>query len=110
MKAIRKSDGKVIEVREWRDTSDVVYSDPDMNRFYQASELDFNVEVTFDGWVARDEDGEIYFHRNKPKRYTGYWLDEDDRNAYKLLQETFPSLTWESAPIEVSITIKSKKQ
>ncbi|WP_289739560.1 hypothetical protein [Paramuribaculum intestinale] len=44
MKAIRKSDGKVIEVREWRGASDVVYSDPDMNRFYQESDLDFNVE------------------------------------------------------------------
>lgn len=44
MKAKRKSDGKVIEVREWRGASDVVYSDLDMNRFYQASELDFKVE------------------------------------------------------------------
>ena len=43
MKAIRKSDGKVIEVREWRGASDVVYSDPDMNRFYQASDLDFTI-------------------------------------------------------------------
>ena len=40
----RKSDGKVIEVREWRGASDVVYSDPDMNRFYQNSDLDFNVK------------------------------------------------------------------
>ena len=39
----RKSDGKVIEVREWCGASDVVYSDPDMNRFYQASELDFTL-------------------------------------------------------------------
>lgn len=30
MKAIRKSDGKVIEVREWRGASDVVYSDPEL--------------------------------------------------------------------------------
>lgn len=43
MFAKRKSDGKVIEVREWRGASDVVYSDPDMNRFYQASELDFTI-------------------------------------------------------------------
>lgn len=43
MKAIRKSDGKVIEVREWRGASDVVCSDPDMNRFYQASDLDFTI-------------------------------------------------------------------
>ncbi|MDE6330067.1 MAG: hypothetical protein K2L83_05065 [Muribaculaceae bacterium] len=67
-------------------------------------------EVTFDGWAARDGDGEIYFHPNKPKRYTGYWLNKDGLNDYKLPQETLPSLTWRSAPIEVSITIKPKKQ
>lgn len=43
MKAIRKSDGKVIEVKEWRGASDVIYSEPDMNAFYQASDLDFSV-------------------------------------------------------------------
>lgn len=111
MKAIRKSDGKVIEVREWRGASDVVYSDPDMNRFYQASDLDFNVEeVTIDGWVARDRDGDIYIYRNKPTREDDIWLDDDAPNLISLQKSSFPSLTWDSDPIEVELTIKLKKQ
>ena len=94
MKAKRKSDGKVIEVREWRGASDVVYSDLDMNRFYQASDLDFDVEeseeVTIDGWVARGRDGDIYVYWDEPIT-------------------SFPSLAWESEPLEVTITIKPKK-
>lgn len=45
MKARRKSDGEIIEVREWRGASDVIYSSPDMNQFYQASDLDFNLDA-----------------------------------------------------------------
>ncbi len=108
MKAIRKSDGKVIEVREWRDTSDVVYSDPDMNRFYQASELDFNVEMTFDGWVARDKNGLIYAYTRKPTRLSNFWLDLSGGCLSMPTIPPFSSLTWESDPIEVSITIKPK--
>ncbi len=40
MLAKRKSDGEIIEVREWRGASDVLYSSPDMNQFYQASDLE----------------------------------------------------------------------
>lgn len=40
MKARRKSDGEIIEVREWRGASDAIYSSPDMNQFYQASDLE----------------------------------------------------------------------
>lgn len=43
MKAIRKSDGKCIEVKEWRGSSDVIYSTLDMKEFYQVSDLDFNL-------------------------------------------------------------------
>ena len=42
IKARRKSDGEIIEVKEWRGASDVIYSSPDMNQFYPASDLDFN--------------------------------------------------------------------
>lgn len=60
--AKRKSDGKIIEVREWRGASDVVYSTLDMNEFYQASDLDFNVDAegtVISGWVARDGNGNL---------------------------------------------------
>lgn len=120
MKAIRKSDGKVIEVREWRGASDVVYSDLDMNRFYQASELDFNVEeaeeVTIDGWVARDEEdvmgeSELYLYPVKPFRKEHWFALPEDAEydaVMRLDVGLFPNLTFENSPIEVEITIKPK--
>jgi len=121
MKAIRKSDGKVIDVREWSGASDVVYSDPDMNRFYQASDLDFNVEeteeVTIDGWLTRSVSGNIVFSDSSEcRRGNRVWYHKEGANVVDL-DETglfpnnlFPSLTWDSDPLEVTITIKPKKQ
>ncbi len=48
MKAIRKSDGAIIKVVEWRGASDVVYSEPYKTHFYKQSDLDFNVEEESD--------------------------------------------------------------
>lgn len=77
MKARRKSDGEIIEVREWRGASDVIYSSPDMNRFYQASELDFDVDAdaVIQGWVCRDKEwnkniflSDLFLAMQKPRR------------------------------------------
>lgn len=107
MKAIRKTDGKVIEVREWRGASDVIYSELDMSAFYQDSDLDFSVNETkeaesevISGWVARDMDGEIYLYENKPERGFDEWIG---RSSSKF---DFRKITWSSDPIEVEITIK----
>lgn len=111
MLAKRKSDGKVIEVKPQR------FMEQD-GSMYAPSDLDFNVEeaeeVTIDGWVARDEDGKAYLHSIRPER--GF---DDDRNVgiwgncvghqMIALKRIFPSLTWKSDPIEVTITIKPKK-
>lgn len=116
MKVIRKSDGKVIEVREWRGASDVVYSDPDMNRFYQASDLDFNVEeaeeVTIDGWVARNHEPEhgydLHLFTSEPMRrqIMGDWYG---RGQTTLDTTLYPNVTWENSPLPVTITLKPKK-
>lgn len=118
MKARRKSDGEIIEVREWSGASDVIYSSPDMNHFYQASDLDFNVDAEdtlIQGWVARDEDGRIYLYEDEPKRENGKpygkpseWVSENIMT--KLSVASFPDLTWESDPIEVELIIKRKKK
>lgn len=72
MKARRKSDGEIIEVREWRGASDVIYSSPDMNQFYQSSDLDFNlgaesqclnlsdVKQKIDAWMESHSEEEVY--------------------------------------------------
>lgn len=105
MKAIRKSDGKVIEVKPQR------FMEQD-GSMYAPSDLDFNVEeteeVTIDGWVARDKCGDIFIYDNKPIRHTGYW--HESAGFLELPQASFPSLTWESDPLEVTVTVKPKKK
>lgn len=115
MKAIRKSDGKVIEVEQATAyDGEIGYWDYENCDSHYPSELDFNVEeseeVTIDGWVARDEDGDIYVYKGKPTKEEDYWLDDDAASIVLLPITYFPSLTWESDPLEVTITIKPKKQ
>lgn len=108
MKALRKSDGKIINVKEWRGASDVIYSSPDMDRFYQASELDFNADedTVIQGWVARDKDGDVFLYQNEPDRNEIVW---DGYMMRSLPIDSFPDLTWESDPEQVEIILKRKK-
>lgn len=118
MKARRKSDGEIIEVREWRGASDVIYSLPDMNQFYQVSDLDFDLDAdtVIQGWVARGEEDNISVFQYKPERNTcltyGFWDDGYGcpMGSIDLPKESFPDLTWESDPIEVEIILKRKKK
>lgn len=110
MKARVKSSWKIVEVKEWRGASDVVYSTLDMNTFYQASDLDFNLdppqpETTISGWVCRDEDGTLCLYYTKPMRGKEEWFGMYNRH---LPIDSFPSLTWQHDPIEVDIQIKPK--
>lgn len=114
MKARRKSDGEIIEVREWSGSSDVVYPEPDMNRFYQASDLDFNVDAdaVTQGWVARDSNSDLFIYNDKPKRDTrwdniGIWYG---KYITELASNLFPDLTWDDEPQQVEIIIKRKKK
>lgn len=109
MKAIRKSDGKVIEVRGWRGASEVVYSDLDMNRFYQASELDFLPEketAVLEGYVARDECGSLFCFDVLPIRESNYWAVPITAGAIVLPQEVLSSVTWLTEPKKVRIRIE----
>lgn len=109
MKAIRKSDGKVIEVEPQR------FMEQD-GSMYAPSDLDLNVEeseeATIDGWVARDSNGTLWICSEEPQRYSDWWIIDTDEEYTKkeLPPYLFPSLTWESDPIEVTITIKPKKK
>ncbi len=108
MFAKRKSDGKVIEVTEkpsWN--KEKIYTADGI--FYRKEDLDFNVEeaeeVTIDGWVARYKDGKIYAFWYEP-------IGGDDGmiTSFTMLPTTsFPSLTWESGPLKVTVTVKPKK-
>lgn len=119
MKARRKSDGEIIEVREWRGASDVIYTSPDMNHFYQASELDFNMDAedtVISGWVCRDKErvepftSDLFLAFEKPTRIEEWdkWGDMGD--YVELDSSLFPDLTWDDAPLEVEIIIKKKEE
>lgn len=59
-------------------------------------------------WIARDKDGDIYLHRNKPyQRTAGIWTCADQE--YFLLEEgTFPEVTFENSPQEVELKLIEK--
>ena len=117
MKAIRKSDGKVIEVTKrssWN--GEKIYTSD--GTFYRKVELDFDVEeaeqtesAVIQGWVARNNEPchgyDLHLFTSKPirRQIMGDWYGYGET---KLDTKLFPSLTWESEPLEVTLTIKPK--
>lgn len=117
MKAKRRSDGKIIDVKKCtlralppmlRDS--LFISGPDV---YHASDLDFSLEketVVMEGWIARDEEenGRIYLFQDKPTRNTdlsyGFW-DGNNDDFIELPTDSFPSVTWQSEPKKVRIVL-----
>ena len=65
--------------------------------------------VTIDGWVARDEDGLIFTYGRKPVKRGREWHGFAEA-VVKLPMTSFPTVTWESEPLEVTITFKPKKK
>lgn len=110
MKAKVKATSEIVEVREWRGASDIIYSTLDMNRFFAADEIEFVVsesESTF-GWIARDKDGDLYYYDKKPERKPTQWTT--DGIMIDMPPNMFPSLSWYCESIEVEVTIKPKKK
>jgi hypothetical protein len=56
-------------------------------------------------WVARDEDGELYLHTDKPIRhaYSGMFVDTVFGHSVKIKETLFPKLKWEDEPIEIKL-------
>lgn len=57
-------------------------------------------------WVARDEDGELFSHPNRPRRgdyrFTcGYVYDD----YIRLNCDDFPEITWENSPKKVELKL-----
>lgn len=77
----------------------------------QESKQESKQETVIQGWVARDEDGDLYIYRSKPFREEstsagGFWSAYGASSA--LDNALFPSVTWESEALEVDITITPK--
>lgn len=62
-------------------------------------------EVKLTGWVARDENGEIYAYEDYPEKDSEIWIGS---NSMLLDRKSFPDLKWEDEPMEVEITIRKK--
>lgn len=65
-------------------------------------------EDTIKGWVARDENGQVWLYAQRPFRNHTVWTTDKGRYFIRIYDTLFPSLRWEDEPIEVEIIIKSK--
>ena len=74
---------------------------------YQESDLEFlpdTEEISLEGWIARDKMGNtLSLYGEKPTiRKKDYW---QTGFGYPLPKESFPSVTWDSEPLKVRLTI-----
>ncbi len=82
-----------------------------MNNIFSKRATRSNEHLTITGWIARDEDGDLYIYRSKPFREVsssagGFWSAYGASSA--LDNALFPSVTWKSEALEVDITITPK--
>ena len=58
-------------------------------------------------WIARDKDGCLFLHRDKP--YLSYFCDVWESDDYFCLNETdFPEIIFENRPMEVELKLIEK--
>ena len=64
-------------------------------------------QLIMTAWVARDDDGALYMYKVKPYRGKGinFGCWDTDGDTLALENSLFPSVTWESEPLEVTISI-----
>lgn len=116
MKAKIKATGEIVSVSPTYNLIDsndpaTYYTDGKLGLWVE-EELDFLPEketAVMEGWVARDEDGCIYLFQDNPTRNTdlsyGFWHGNND-DFIELPTDSFPSVTWQSEPKKVKITIE----
>lgn len=63
---------------------------------------------TIKGWVARDENGQVWLYAQRPFRNHTVWTTDKGRYFIRINDTFFPDLRWEDEPIEVEIIIKPK--
>ena len=59
-------------------------------------------------WIARDRNGNLFLHRDRPylSRLYGVW-DSDD--YFRLEQKDFPEVTFENSPMEVELKLNENE-
>lgn len=58
-------------------------------------------------WIARDKNGSIYLHREKPSLFAGAAL-YDSADWWMLKSNDFPEITYENSPQEVEFKLIEK--
>jgi hypothetical protein len=58
-------------------------------------------ETKINGWVARDKNGELYFHERKPVRVT-FLSGWDSPKFFEIDRDLFPDLKWKNNPMRVA--------
>lgn len=114
MLARLKSTGEIIRVKELKYADGgYMFHDETAKKLHSPLALDFNVdglpeEIILDGYVARDRNNNLGFHRSYPEWFPdlGYWYDGGVQ--MDLPEELFPFLTSVTGPREATITVKLK--
>lgn len=58
----------------------------------------------YEGWLARDERGELFLGQKMPNNDCGYWVNMGE--FMQLKDSDFPEVTFEKSPVKVRITIE----
>lgn len=80
-------------------------------RAYALGKQEKDADTVIQGWVARDKGGTICLYNEYPERYNApinEWGSDNPLQYYRIPDELFPDLTWESEPEPVEIIIKRK--
>ena len=60
-------------------------------------------------WIARDKDGLLYLHIDKPMRVRSFFINESNRSIW-IDKDLFPEVTFENSPVEVELKIKEEQK
>lgn len=112
MRAKVKATDEIVEIMDYDDFKVTVYRNDETEFFaqneYSRDEVEFlpdiPEEVTIKGWVARDANPHsLYVYERMPERFSDMW--GSSHNSIQLDPTFFPSVTWDSEPQKVKITI-----
>lgn len=59
---------------------------------------------TYEGWLARDESGELCLGQCKPNSESGVWINMGE--YMQLSDSDFPDVTFKNSPVKVKMTIE----
>ena len=119
MKARVISTNEIIDVEKREDRVGnivYVYYCTQSGESFQDYELEFLSDtpekVTLEGWVARDEEfdedffpTDIFLYKKKPIRNKNLGTWESGLYDFAIPHDSFPSVTWETEPKRVKLTI-----